>query len=76
LALRDRDTHTVLPTGAATPAEQIHQRATVVMARHQALVVSYSIGGDHRSVRLGGPTVICTAPTHYRCRLPEPLPTT
>jgi hypothetical protein len=46
------------------------------MARHKALVVSYSVGGDHRSVRLGGPTVICTAPTHYRCRLPEPLPTT
>ena len=47
-----------------------------LMARHKALVVSYSVGGDHHSVRIGGATVICTAPAHYRCRLPEPLPTT
>lgn len=40
----------------------------------KALVVSYSIGGDNRSVRLGGGLAICTAPSHYRCRLPEPLP--
>jgi hypothetical protein len=43
------------------------------MASGKALVVSYSIGGDHRSVRLGGELAICTAPRHYRCRLPEAL---
>jgi hypothetical protein len=45
-----------------------------IVAGGKALVVTYSIGGDHRSVRLGGRLVICTSPRHYRCRLPEALP--
>jgi hypothetical protein len=63
------------PPAARRQRSRFSNGPSWLMARHTALIVSYSVGGDHRSARIGGATVICTAPRHYRCHLPEPLPT-